>query len=652
MCFFSFFLILVAKYTKRFIRGKVRIKLKKEDDIMTTRWIKVLFVASLISLSLNSFATLPTHAAEAKMDWLKNIGGSGSDMFYSVKQTSDGGYIAAGATASSNGDLNNNKGSDDALIVKLDDKGSITWIKNIGGSSSEYFNTVQQTSDGGYIAAGYSQSSNGDIGNNKGELDALIVKLDGNGNIVWLKNVGGSKSESFEDAQQTSDGGYIAVGYSNSNDGDLTSNRGYDDAILVKFDTNGNITWIKSIGGSSGDQFYSVQQTSDGGYIAAGNSGSTNGNISGNKGNTDGILVKFDASGNTAWIKNVGGSSNDYLRSVQQTSDGGYISSGYSSSNNGDITGPKGLNDGIVTKFDASGNISWLKNIGGTLNDNLYSVVQTSDGGYIATGESKSVNGDIAMNKGNTDAIIVKLDQSGNITWLDNIGGSGIDTLYSIIFTNEGYVAAGSSYSTNGDITNPKGSGDAIIVKYVPVDHMIGQTVVKTGISPGVLSIVSPAIQSGFNNITLNGQINTTRASLTSFDVTDFTAKGEGWQVTVQASNFNEKAPDGTWDTEGTRLSLPAGVLSLQPVSLITTTSGSSQPPTSTLAAKTVIDNGGAIKLIGADIGKGLGGYTVGFPANALELTLPANIKTDSINYPNSPTVYESTMSWTIVTGP
>ena len=622
---------------------------------MKKKWMKVFIVSYVFSMYGIFLMPSNAYAEEGELAWSRVISGNGRDHFRDVKQTKDGGYIAAGYTTSSTGDITVNKGGEDALLVKVNAAGEVSWIKTIGGSGSEIFISVQQTSDGGYIAAGYSDSANGDITGARGLYDAIIFKFDSSGNVVWKKNIGGTNNDFFTSVQQTSDGGYIAGGYSESNDGDLAyKNKGSNDFMFVKFNASGTVTWVKTVGGSQNDILYSIQQTTDGGYIAAGYTNSNDGDLIGSKGLYDAVIVKLDTNGNVTWVRKIGGSQNDHFRSVQQTTDGGYIAAGYSTSNNtGDVAANKGSNDALIVKFDSSGNTTWVKTIGGSGADTFHSVKQTPDGHYIAVGESNSPSGDIQNPRGLYDGIIVNFESNGDISWIQNIGGSQNDYIHSVAITADGdYIVAGYSNSPDGDFTISKSAYAAFITKYAYEKPVQDSTVAHVGISAGSLSLTTPTIQSSFNNVVLNGQSNTVRATLTSFDVSDFTAKGEGWQVIVQASTFMEKAPDGTWDTEGTRLSLPTGVLALQPVNSIVITAGSSQPPTSSLSAKTAIDTGGAIKLISAGVGKGQGGYTVDFPVNALELTLPANIKTDLINYPSSPTIYESSITWTIVTGP
>jgi hypothetical protein len=237
---------------------------------------------------------------------------------------------------------------------------SVLWgeIMNYGGSGLDRFYSVTETTDGGYVAVGRSTSSDGDLPGYKGNYDAIIAKFDAEGNNLWFKNYGGSEYDRFMSVTETTDGGYVAVGYSQSSNGDLSSNNGGYDAIIAKFDANGNKVWFKNYGGSSDDYFWSVTETTDGGFVAVGSSQSSNGDLPGNKGGMDAIIAKFDAEGNNLWFKNYGGSKDDCFDSVTETTDGGYVAVGYSLSSNGDLPGNKGDSDAIIAKFDAEGNIN------------------------------------------------------------------------------------------------------------------------------------------------------------------------------------------------------------------------------------------------------------------------------------------------------
>jgi hypothetical protein len=173
-------------------------------------------------------------------------------------------------------------------VVKLTSLGTIEWQEALGGSGFDYSNSIQQTSDGGYIVAGTSDSNDGDVSLNNGYEDYLVVKLTSIGNIEWQKSLGGSGRDYANSIQQTSGGGYIVAGSSVSNDGDVSGNHGFaTDYWVVKLTSLGAIDWQKALGGINNDYSYSIQQTSDGGYIVAGITYSIDGDVSGNNGGVD-----------------------------------------------------------------------------------------------------------------------------------------------------------------------------------------------------------------------------------------------------------------------------------------------------------------------------------------------------------------------------
>jgi len=239
--------------------------------------------------------------------WTKTFGGSDDDWGESVQQTSDGGYIIAGTTESYGA------GGRDVYLIKTDGEGFQQWYQTFGGVSWDYGESVQQTSDGGYIIVGYTCSYGA------GSYDVYLIKTNAEGNQQWSQTFGGISVDCGYSVQQTSDGGYIIAGWTYS------FGAGYRDVYLIKTDANGNETWSQIFGGSDDDIGRSVQQTSDGGYIIAGYTGPY-------AGTNDVYLIKTDANGNEQWSQVFGGSYSDYGRSVQQTSDGGYIIAGWTAS--------------------------------------------------------------------------------------------------------------------------------------------------------------------------------------------------------------------------------------------------------------------------------------------------------------------------------
>ncbi|MEN2488602.1 T9SS type A sorting domain-containing protein [Flavobacterium sp. B11] len=435
---------------------------------------KRLLLSFIFPLSLHIYAQAPT------IEWQKCFGGTKTESFSNIKKTSDGGYIVAGATSSNDGDLTINKGEYDAWIVKLNSNLVTEWQKTYGGSKQDYADCVQQTNDGGYIVTGYSESNDGDATFNHGTYtsgDYWIVKLNSLGVIEWQKSLGGSITERSYSISQTTDGGYIVVGNSISNDGDVSglhsngTTNAYD-IWVVKLNIQGNITWQKALGGTQDEYAYSIKQTTDGGYILCGMSGSNDGDLIVNKGYSDGWIVKLNSLGNIDWQKTYGGSKTDTFKSISLTSDGGFIVIGSTVSTDGDVTSNDTSSNVWVVKINVSGVIEWQKVFGGTANDEGTDIFPTSDGGYVFTASSSSLDKDLTGNKGSSDAWIVKINQTGNLQWQKNIGGNSYDRIESIISNNDGsYIMAGYTFSNNEDVTNLKGSADGWIVKFAS-DHL------------------------------------------------------------------------------------------------------------------------------------------------------------------------------------
>ncbi len=367
------------------------------------------------------------------IEWSKTFGSTGDDRGYSVRQTFDGGYIIAG-------DTDTGAHGYDAYLIKTDSSGIMTWSKTFGGANAsiDTAHSVQQTTDGGYIIAGTTETSG------MTSRDVYLVKTDSSGNMLWSKTFGGANNEDKGySVQQTSDGGYIIAGYTKSFGAD------YGDVYLVKTDASGNMLWSKTFGGTGSEDDSSVQQTSDGGYIIACSTSSFGAGVS------DAYLIKTDSLGNMTWSKTFGGPGQDDVGSVQQTVDGGYIIAGSTRSFGG------GSNFYLV-KTDSLGNEVWSKTFGGTNEEQGHSVQQTSDGGYIIVGSTFSLGtGDRAGYVEESDVYLVKTDSSGNTLWSQTFGSTGSDAGLSVQQTADG------SYIITGyyNISPPYGCGDVYLVK-------------------------------------------------------------------------------------------------------------------------------------------------------------------------------------------
>lgn len=343
------------------------------------------------------------------IDWQKTYGGSNHDRSYSIDQTADGGYVVAGHTASNNGDVSGNHGDLDCWVLKLSSLGAIEWQKTLGGSDWDEAWSVRQTTDGGYIVAGRTRSNDGEVSGNHGAFDFWVVKLDDLGSIEWQKCLGGSSDDIGYSVRQAQDGGYIVTGETASLNGDVTGLHGSTDYWVVKLDPSGSIEWQKTLGSSSLDRPNDIYPTHDGGYVVVGIASWNDGNVTGNHGEFDYWVVKLDELGKIQWQKSLGGSDQDFAQSVQQTYDGGYIIAGNTRSEDGDVLDNDGGQDIWLVQLTPEGEIRWQKAIGGTGGERAYSVQQTSDGGFVLVGFTQSNNGDVSGFQGVQDYWVVKL---------------------------------------------------------------------------------------------------------------------------------------------------------------------------------------------------------------------------------------------------
>ena len=361
----------------------------------------VLAMAGLAALLVPSSLT-------AQITFQRTYGGADDDIGYSVQQTDDGGYILAGATRSFGA------GNADAYLIKVDALGDTLWTRTLGGENDDYGGSVRQTADGGYIVAGGTQSFGA------GNSDLWLIKTDASGDTLWTRTFGGAGWDGGGSIEQTADGGYIVAGVTNS------FGAGSDDVWLVKTDSFGQSMWAKTFGGTSDDGGSSVHQNPDGGYIVAGVTNSFG------AGSDDAWLIMTDSLGDTLWTRTYGDTFSDEGSSVQPTADRGYVLAGSTTSFGA------GSYDVYLIKTDANGDTLWTRTFGGTVWDDGYSVQQTSDGGYVIAGMTRS------FGAGNHDACLIKTDADGNAVWTRAFGGDSSDYGFSLQQTTDrGYIMVG-----------------------------------------------------------------------------------------------------------------------------------------------------------------------------------------------------------------
>lgn len=376
-------------------------------------------------------STPGTEAARAQPPdtlWARTYGGSNIDVAYDVQPTTDGGFIVTGYTRSYGAAGHN------LWLFKTGPDGQLEWNLAFGGSNDDEGQAVCQTSDGGYAAAGFTQSYG------SGGKDVWLVKVDSLGTQQWTRSFGGSSDEEAYGLRETSDGGLVIAGATSS------YGAGSRDMWLIKTDASGNLTWSRTFGGFGSDGAWSVRQTADSGYILAGWTFSYGPGAVGNA-----WLVKADSLGTMQWQQYFGGTGVDRAYEAVPTTDGGYVLAGYTDSYGA------GLYDAYVVKAQSNGTGQWSESYGGTGRDYAYDLVVTPDGGSLAAGST------LSFGAGGDDIYLVRTDASGGLDWYMTYGGTASDVAYAIANVPDGgYIVAGHTLSSGA------GVHDAWLIRLAP----------------------------------------------------------------------------------------------------------------------------------------------------------------------------------------
>lgn len=345
--------------------------------------------------------------------------------------------------------------------------------KTFGGSKNDALNAVIKTKDGGYIAAGFTQSNNLDITNKTNEsFNFLILKFSSENILEWQKNYGGTKDDRAASIIETQDGNYAVLGYATSSDLNVTKNEGSQDFWLLKISANGDLLWQKTYGFSGLDYGTNLIETKNGGFLITGVLDVSASEGQGNLKTTatkhaggDYWVLKTDTSGNLEWSKFFGGSFTDTPLGVIETKENNFIIAGSSDSNDFNVANNKGTYDFWITKISSKGNLIWEKSFGGSEIDEARAITKTNDGNFIVVGDTRSSDKNIAENKGAADVWVVKFSTEGNLIWQKTFGGTSFDVARAIYKTQDnGFLIAGSSRSLDTNFTN-NGQNDALVLK-------------------------------------------------------------------------------------------------------------------------------------------------------------------------------------------
>jgi len=488
-------------------------------------------------------------------DWTTALGGSRDEYPYSAIESGTGHFMICGETWSSeNGDVSGtHHGLGDYWIVNLTSAGAVNWEKNYGGSSYDRPKSIKQTSDGGFIVAGTTQSTDGDVtgSGHHGGIDIWVIKLSPTGEIEWKKCYGGSNDEDLGEIEVLPDGTYVFAGSSDSSDGDLTGSGYHDgwDFWVVWIDEDGDITWQRCYGGTDDESAKSIDQATGGEFIVAGMTGSNSGDVSGNNGSYDYWVIRVASSdGALNAQKCLGGNGYEDAKSIIQTSDEGFLVGGSTDSeeDDGDLIdsnkhtsqNPDDPNfDYWVVKLDRSLGVEWQRCYGGSGDDYATQVIQAGDLGFVICGESPSDDGDITDNQGSTDFWVVKLTPPAVPTISGITPSSGFNAAPLPVVINGNNFRDGACVNLTRDGTNLTGTVTSLLSNQIrasfPLTHVMPGTfnltvrnadttsvlkenafTVKAAGATPVLARITPA--SGYNSV--------------------------NWPVTLAGSNFRSGA--------------------------------------------------------------------------------------------------------------
>lgn len=426
--------------------------------------MKMLSLSFLISISA-------IHAQSPDLSWSSIAGGSGEDKSSAFVQTADGGYAVISYSNSTDGDISASFGLDDYWLTRWDASGNLLWEKNYGGPGDDVGLAITALPDG-FALAGYSNAAGGQVTSNNGLGDFWVVRTDLDGNLLWQNNYGGDKVDHPHSIVSDGNGGFLIAGNTESDSIDVSGNHGINtsDFWVIRIDSSGNLLWQSCYGGSGNDVAFPVIAASDGDFMVAGYTSSSDGQVTGAYGFGDFWVIKIDNSGTLIWEQVFGGSGNDLARDITATPDGNYVVTGYTTTiDNGDVSGfHTGGTGGDIwaVKFDESGTLIWQKCLGGTKNDIAFDVSVHPDGGYLFCGNTSSNNFDVSYNNGGSDAWVIYTDETGNKIWDKPLGGTGSDEGKRAIVNSEGNVAVlAISGSSDGDIPFNNGGSDVWLLQ-------------------------------------------------------------------------------------------------------------------------------------------------------------------------------------------
>ena len=399
--------------------------------------MKIIVFILVFTVSFSALAQVP------EIDWQNTYGGSNWDIPWAIMQTpSDSGYIVAGVTESSDGDILENAGIYDYWVVKLDSLGTIIWQKTYGGSSIDECEDIISTGDGGYLLVGYTYSDDGDISYSHGSVDYWIIKINSSGELEWEKTYGGSKGDFGQKAIMLPSGNFVIIGNSQSSDGDISMHHeSFDtteDIWIIEINSFGDLIWEHSYGSSDVEISSDIILDVDEMVVTGFTYGGSDGDIESSDGASDYWVFKINLFGDIIWENTFGGDDYDYGGAIGQLPNGEYFVCGSTTSTDGDIIGfHGGTTDAFIVIIDSLGNLKTSFCYGGSNYDSSYDLKVVDSNSILISGSSSSIDGDLTENNGDTDFWVIMVDSSGLIKWQKSLGGAYDEYAFCLSLTQQ-----------------------------------------------------------------------------------------------------------------------------------------------------------------------------------------------------------------------
>jgi TolB-like protein len=353
------------------------------------------------------------------------------------------------------------------VIARFDQNGALLWAHTYGGTGEELFYSVAIAPNGDIIAIGYTGSTDGDFPIRHGGADALIASFNQDGDLLWANTYGGSDEDDFYSVAVGANGDIVAVGNTRSKDGDFPAGPGNVNAVVASFSEEGTLLWANTYGGSNGDMFRSVAIAPNGDIVAVGIAASFDGDFAMRYGITDAMAARVSSSGTLLWAKSYGGSDEDVFNGVEIAANSDILAVGYTKSTDGDFAGHRGGTDAVVTRLDASGNLLVADTYGGNDGDTLIRVVALADGDIVTVGWTQSTDGDFPAQHSGMESVIMHVGKDNNLLWAKAYGGNGDEMFRSAaIAANGDIIVVGYTSSADGDFPARHPDQEAVIARF------------------------------------------------------------------------------------------------------------------------------------------------------------------------------------------